>query len=124
MVTIGIDGHVVNWIESKATFGDEETHKTYLEDQLISYKNRSVLKSREFFTLEAKWETSATKPNVLICSFGPGLVIYWLGYVNTLEDPEITPSGIIVRENMPSNVVYMKPHGDADSVLFASGKSK
>lgn len=35
-----IAGQVVNWIESKALFGDEETHQTYLDDQLMSYWNR------------------------------------------------------------------------------------
>jgi hypothetical protein len=39
---LGIEGRVVNWIESKATFGDEETHKNYLNEQLNSYFNRFV----------------------------------------------------------------------------------
>lgn len=39
-VPIAIEGRVVNWIESKATFGDEDTHQQYLNDQLISYFNR------------------------------------------------------------------------------------
>lgn len=36
----GIEGRVVNWIESKATFGDEDTHKNYLNEQLTCYFNR------------------------------------------------------------------------------------
>ncbi|XP_017955239.1 uncharacterized protein C15orf41 homolog [Drosophila navojoa] len=45
-------GHIVNWIESKANFGDPKSHKWNIQQQLLSYCNR----------------------------FGPGIIIYWFGY--------------------------------------------
>ena len=40
-VPIALGGSsVVNWIESKALFGDDKTHREYLEQQLRSYANR------------------------------------------------------------------------------------
>jgi hypothetical protein len=39
-IPIAVDGFVVNWIESKALFGDEESHNIYFKDQFLSYWNR------------------------------------------------------------------------------------
>lgn len=39
-VPVAIDGFVVNWIESKALFGDEEVHQEYTQNQYLSYWNR------------------------------------------------------------------------------------
>ena len=52
VVPIAVQGNVVQWIDSKATFGDEQQHKENLEKQFHMYVNR----------------------------YGPGLVIYWHGY--------------------------------------------
>lgn len=55
---VGRDGkaHVVNWIDSKAMFGDNHTHFTHNGAQLRGYVNR----------------------------FGPGMVVYWAGVVDTI----------------------------------------
>lgn len=65
-VPIGVGGQPVCWIDSKALFGDAESHQNYLNTQLLSYWNR----------------------------FGPGLVIYWCGYEENIEQlaPEVQVS--------------------------------
>ncbi|XP_022227703.2 CDAN1-interacting nuclease 1 [Drosophila obscura] len=74
-------GTVVNWIESKANFGDTKSHKWNIHQQLQSYCNR----------------------------FGPGIIIYWFGYQEetpTLPDNNI---GITVLTDFPAkeDLVFM-----------------
>lgn len=79
-------GEVVNWIESKATFGDVKTHKYYIQQQLNSYSNR----------------------------FGSGIIIYWFGYhVDTPKLPE-NKVGIIVLDNFPEkqHMQFLDLNGD------------
>jgi len=36
-VPISVDGFIINWIESKALFGDDDSHNEYLKSQLYRY---------------------------------------------------------------------------------------
>lgn len=82
-VPIAVNGKVVNWIESKALFGDEACHEGYLRDQFWSYWNR----------------------------FGPGLVIYWFGYIKELDNNR--DRGIMLMDQFPENIVTFNSAGSA-----------
>lgn len=66
-------GRVVNWIESKASFGDMDSHLKYVRDQLISYGNR----------------------------FGSGIVIYWFGYLDMIADCAENEDCVTVVDRFP-----------------------
>ncbi|XP_028839583.1 CDAN1-interacting nuclease 1 isoform X2 [Denticeps clupeoides] len=76
-VPIAVEGHVVHWIESKASFGDDQSHRTYLNEQFWSYWNR----------------------------FGPGLVIYWYGFIAELDCQR--DRGILLKDCFPSDIVTL-----------------
>lgn len=78
-IPFAYNGHVINWIESKALFGDEEHHNNYLREQLWSYWNR----------------------------YGPGMVIYWFGFIDELD--ENRDKGIIVSDHFPTNIQLCDP---------------
>lgn len=67
-----VDGQLIAWIESKALFACVESHKKYLNEQYNSYVNR----------------------------YGPGLVIYWFGYVDYMA-PEALAKGIVLKDCFP-----------------------
>ncbi|KAM4691045.1 CDAN1-interacting nuclease 1 [Rhinophrynus dorsalis] len=77
-VPVAVDGHVIHWIESKASFGDESSHRMYLQDQFWSYWNR----------------------------FGPGLVIYWYGFIEELDCNR--ERGIILKDEFPKDIVTLR----------------
>lgn len=43
-IPIAVDGFIVNWIESKALFADEDLHNEYVKNQYSSYWNRLPMK--------------------------------------------------------------------------------
>lgn len=69
---IAVEGRVVKWIESKAWFADPPSHATYLRDQYWPYYNR----------------------------FGPGLVIYWFGFVEEAVEAHLE-KGVAVMDHFP-----------------------
>lgn len=78
-VPIAVNGKIINWIESKALFGDRESHEGYLRDQFWSYWNR----------------------------FGSGLVIYWFGYIKQLDSN--TEAGILLTDHFPTEITVFNP---------------
>ncbi|XP_077300245.1 CDAN1-interacting nuclease 1 [Arctopsyche grandis] len=89
ILPIAVDGFVINWIESKALFGDDAIHAGYLKDQLLCYWNR----------------------------FGPGLVIYWFGYLDVLQSSAENNTMIILRDGFPDrkSLTFMNPGSIDDS---------
>ncbi len=77
---VEINGHIVNWIESKALFSDGPTHQTYLREQYWPYYNR----------------------------FGPGLVIYWFGFLEEINSERDKEKGILVMDRFPDTINKIK----------------
>lgn len=76
-VPVAVEGHIIHWIESKASFGDECSHHAYLHDQFWSYWNR----------------------------FGPGLVIYWYGFIQELDCNR--ERGILLKASFPTDIITL-----------------
>uniref|UniRef100_A0A8C2NTB0 CDAN1-interacting nuclease 1 n=1 Tax=Capra hircus TaxID=9925 RepID=A0A8C2NTB0_CAPHI len=77
LCSLAVEGHIIHWIESKASFGDECSHHAYLHDQFWSYWNR----------------------------FGPGLVIYWYGFIQELDCNR--ERGILLHACFPTDIVTL-----------------
>ncbi|XP_063991580.1 CDAN1-interacting nuclease 1 [Diachasmimorpha longicaudata] len=84
-VPIAVNGFVINWIESKARFGTPSIHRSHLNKQYFSYWNR----------------------------FGPGLVIYWFGFVEELI--ESIEDKFIILDRFPEDITYMNPLIELDN---------
>ncbi|XP_007576239.1 CDAN1-interacting nuclease 1 isoform X1 [Poecilia formosa] len=76
-VPVAVEGHIIHWIESKASFGDDHSHRTYLNEQFWSYWNR----------------------------FGPGLVIYWYGFIEELDCQR--DRGILLKDCFPTDIITL-----------------
>ncbi|KAI8424992.1 hypothetical protein MSG28_006888 [Choristoneura fumiferana] len=94
-VPIAVDGFIVNWVESKALFGDEENHSGYLKDQLMAYWNR----------------------------FGPGLLIYWFGYLETLDSTPEVNKMFILRTSFPKKESITQYKMDLDLLKTQTNKT-
>lgn len=95
-VPVAIDSFIINWIESKALFGDEDAHRDYKKNQYLSYWNRYP-KVNSFEDFKCKF--------VELFRFGPGLVIYWFGYLETIVEPN--EKRFMIRDCLPENVVHI-----------------
>lgn len=78
LAPLAIRGRPVCWIDSKACFGDPETHAKLLETQLQAY----------------------------VDLFGPGAVVYWHGHVQGLSGAGLTLGGhlgadVVVLDGFP-----------------------
>ncbi|KAN0035909.1 hypothetical protein ACTA71_005202 [Dictyostelium dimigraforme] len=69
-IPISFKGFVINWIESKASFCDDNNLKI-TRDQIIGYRNR----------------------------YGPGLAIYWFGYIDDLNN--LQDDGVYITDKFP-----------------------
>ncbi|XP_066199531.1 CDAN1-interacting nuclease 1 isoform X2 [Saccopteryx leptura] len=133
-VPVAVEGHIIHWIESKASFGDECSHHAYLHDQFWSYWNRiplsvgrlnshagapgSSLLQLPVYPLFSKVVTSAQftasywkVTGVVHTSaslkerFGPGLVIYWYGFIQELDCNR--DRGILLKATFPTDIITL-----------------
>lgn len=74
-----VNSRPVNWIESKALFGDPKSHQEYALKQFRPYCNR----------------------------YGPGLVIYWFNFVDELQE-EANEDGYMIMNDFPTDIVKLQ----------------
>ena len=84
----------MNWVESKASFGDESSHFKFLEDQFWSYQNRSVEMASHLR------HYPPPPPLPIAYRFGPGLVVYWFGFIEELDTT--ASQGVLLADSFPS----------------------
>ena len=83
VVPIAVDGRVVHWIDSKASFGDR-TNLVNAKDQFQSYVNH----------------------------FGSGMVIYWFDYLEDADVLRTFDAGILLASDFPADPVVLRSAHD------------
>lgn len=78
-VPVAFAGSVVRWIDSKAKFGDEYFMNKDYTDSVSSYVGR----------------------------FGPGMVLYWFGFVEDCDTPMLKDAGVVVVDKLPDDIVML-----------------
>jgi len=79
LIPFAVNGFVVNWVDSKASFCDDFSMQT-ARDQFLSYVNR----------------------------YGPGLVIYWFGFIEELNG--MHQDGVLLMESFPeTGLEFLNP---------------
>ncbi|XP_041252127.1 CDAN1-interacting nuclease 1 isoform X3 [Onychostruthus taczanowskii] len=104
-VPVAVEGHIIHWIESKASFGDESSHQAHLQDQFWSYWNRR----------KVACDSTSCSPGFKVFLplgigirglFGPGLVIYWYGFIEELDCHR--ERGILLKDCFPTDIVTLR----------------
>ena len=75
-VPVAFCDRVVCWIDSKAKFADEYTLNKDYTDSLSSYVGR----------------------------FGPGMVVYWFGFIQDCDSPVLHDSGVLAVDKFPTDL--------------------
>jgi CDAN1-interacting nuclease 1 len=91
-VPISLGGRIVRWIDSKGKFGDEYFLQKDYTDAVSSYIGR----------------------------FGPGMVVYWFGFIQDCDSPMLTDAGVYVVDDIPRDVVMLPGTLCSSSVPYCS----
>lgn len=117
---------MVNWIDSKATFGDPTSHAEYHANQCVA----SAQQLWVALPTAASMEASLCAPTSLACTarrysgylnrFDCGLVIYWFGFDETIDlDPRVH-----VLDAFPTDcevMAYMPAHAASEAQSHDGG---